>query len=143
LASNIVARIDDVIYVDDLTKHSDSFSSLSKVGVIAHKSISVPCSRPCPKQSFDNQSFSPARCDSPEKGAKSPFINRSNLPQRAVSKFSTEFGGIERKETNYAFCPVEKFVPTLKTFDEVPAFETEKESSDCTEDVKLNVLDRA
>jgi len=140
LASNIVARIDDVIYVDDLTKHSDSFSSLSKVGVIAHKSISVPYSRPCPKQSF-----SPARCVSPAKGAKSPFINRSNLPQRGVgvSKVSTDFGSTERKEKNYVFCPMEKFVPTLKTFDEVPAFETEMESSDCTEDVKLNVLDRA
>ncbi|XP_061376346.1 rop guanine nucleotide exchange factor 7-like [Gastrolobium bilobum] len=46
LASNIVARIDDVLYVDDLTKHSDQFSCLSKVGVITHKGVSVPYSVP-------------------------------------------------------------------------------------------------
>ncbi|XP_017440896.2 rop guanine nucleotide exchange factor 7 isoform X2 [Vigna angularis] len=145
LASNIVARIDDVIYVDDLTKHSDSFSLLSKVGVIAHKSISVPCSRQGQKPCFDKQSFSPARCVSPAKGAKSSFINRCNHPQRGVgvSKVLTEFGSIEMKEKNYVFCPTEMFVPRLKTFDEVPAFETEMEKSDCTEDAKLNVLDRA
>ncbi|KAG4393366.1 hypothetical protein GLYMA_03G073600v4 [Glycine max] len=139
LASNIVARIDDVLYVDDLTKHSD--------GVIAHKTISVPHSMsgqstppPSYKSSLGTPNFSPARCVSPAKGSKSPFINSSNLPQRGVgvSKVLTHFGGIERKE---------KFVPTLKTFDEVPfrTFdETDMESSDCTEeDVKLNVLDRA
>lgn len=134
-----------MIYVDDLTKHSDSFSLLSKVGVIAHKSISVPCSRPGEKPSFDKQSFSPARCVSPAKGAKSSFINRCNLPQRGVgvSKVLTELGSIEMKEKNCVFCPTEMFVPRLETFDEVPAFETEMESSDCTEDAKLNVLDRA
>ena len=55
----------------------------------------------------------------------------------------THFGSIDRKE---------KFVPTLKTFDEVStlkifqvaACETYMESSDFPEeDVKLNVLDRA
>ena len=39
LASNIVAHIDDVIYVDDLTKHSDPISSLPKVSVISHEHL--------------------------------------------------------------------------------------------------------
>ncbi|RDX93356.1 Rop guanine nucleotide exchange factor 7, partial [Mucuna pruriens] len=140
LASNIVARIDDVLYVDDLTKHSDQFSSIPKVGVIAHKSISVPYSMPGQstppyKPSFGTPSFSPVRGVSPAKGAKSPFINSTNLPHRGVNKVLTDFGSIDRKEKDHGFSPMEKFVPTLKTFDE--------ESSDCTEDVKLKVLDQA
>jgi len=100
LASNIVARIDDVLYVDDLTKHSDQLSSLSKVGVITTKSISVPC-----------------------------------------SKVVTNFLSIDRKE-DYG-CPIEKLVPKLNTFDEVPELETDMESSDCIEDFKLNLMDQA
>ncbi|XWS67145.1 hypothetical protein CRYUN_Cryun05aG0262100 [Craigia yunnanensis] len=42
LAFNIIARIDDLLYVDDFTKHSDQFSSLSRVGVIGQKSLSIP-----------------------------------------------------------------------------------------------------
>ncbi|KAJ1376336.1 PRONE domain [Sesbania bispinosa] len=89
LASNIVARIDDVLYVDDLTKHSDQFSSLSKVGVITHKTISVPYSVPVQstpfKSAFGTPNFSSAQGISPAKGAKSPFINSSsNLPQGGV-----------------------------------------------------------
>jgi hypothetical protein len=34
-----------VLYVDDLTKHSNQFSSLLKVGVITTKSISIPYSK--------------------------------------------------------------------------------------------------
>ncbi|XP_020228853.1 rop guanine nucleotide exchange factor 7 [Cajanus cajan] len=146
LASNIVARIDDVLYVDDLTKHSDQ--PLPKVGVIAQKSISVPYSMPgqsttpYKSSSFGTPSFSPAQGISPSKGAKSPF----KFPHRGVgvNKILNEFGSIDRKERDYGFRPMEKFVPTLKTFDEVPAIEADIESSDCTEeDDKLKVLDRA
>ncbi|PPR84934.1 hypothetical protein GOBAR_AA35785 [Gossypium barbadense] len=42
LAYNIVARIDDLLYVDDLTKHSDKLSSVPTVSVIAHKKVSIP-----------------------------------------------------------------------------------------------------
>ncbi|KAK7390469.1 hypothetical protein VNO78_25775 [Psophocarpus tetragonolobus] len=151
LASNIVARIDDVLYVADLTKHSDQFPSVSNVGVIAHKSISVPFSRPGQttppyKPSFSTPTFSPARCVSPARGAKSPLINRSTLPNRGVgaNKVLIQFSSNERKEKDHGFSPMEKFVPTLKPFDEVPACEIDMESSDCTEeDVKLNVLDQA
>ncbi|KAE8692434.1 Rop guanine nucleotide exchange factor 7 [Hibiscus syriacus] len=42
LAFNVVARIDDLLYVHDLTKHSDQFSSSAGVGVIGRKSLSTP-----------------------------------------------------------------------------------------------------
>ena len=98
------------------------------------------------KPSFGTPSFSMERCGSPTKGAKSQIISRGNLPQRGVgvNKVLTYFGEIERKE---------KFVPKLKTFDEVPTLttfdevatcETNIESIDFTkEDVKLNVLNQA
>ena len=150
MASNIVARIDDVLYVDDLTKHSDQFSCLSKVGVITHKGISVPYSVPVPsspyKSGFGTPSFSPARVNSPAKVEKSSFINSSNLPQKGVgvSKVLTDFLTIDRKGKDYG-CPIEKLVPpTLTKFDQVPAFETAMESSDRTEeDVKHKALDQA
>ncbi|KAH6806258.1 RHO guanyl-nucleotide exchange factor 7 [Perilla frutescens var. frutescens] len=41
LAFNIVARIDDLLYVDELSKHSDQIISISKVGVITHNYKSV------------------------------------------------------------------------------------------------------
>ncbi|KAF3795004.1 Rop guanine nucleotide exchange factor 7 [Nymphaea thermarum] len=44
LAFNIIARIDDLLYVDDLTKHADQLSSVSAVRVIAHKKVSLPYS---------------------------------------------------------------------------------------------------
>ncbi|KAG4403414.1 hypothetical protein GLYMA_01G105900v4 [Glycine max] len=90
LSSNIVARIDDVLYVDELTKHSNPISSFPKVGVIAHKSISVPHSLPGQsipphKSSFGTPSFSPAQCVS-LKGSK--IINhqqRQPSPKRGRS----------------------------------------------------------
>jgi hypothetical protein len=90
-----------VLYVDDLTKHSDQFSSISKVGVIIEKSISVP-----------------------------------------YDKVVTNFLSIGNKE-DYD-CPIDaQLAPKLNTFDQVPAFETNMESSDCAEDFKLNLMDQA
>ncbi|KAF5747584.1 rop guanine nucleotide exchange factor 7 [Tripterygium wilfordii] len=48
LAFNIVARIDDLLYADDLTKLSDQLTSLSSVGMIAHRSVTIPYSVPIP-----------------------------------------------------------------------------------------------
>ncbi|WJX49159.1 hypothetical protein P8452_35628 [Trifolium repens] len=105
-SSNIVARIDDVLHVDDLTKHSDHISSLSKVGVITERTTSVP-----------------------------------------YNKDVTNFLSMGRKE-DYG-CPIDaKLAPKLNTFDQVPEFEidtesSDLESSDCTEDFKLNLMDQA
>ncbi|XP_061366888.1 rop guanine nucleotide exchange factor 7-like [Gastrolobium bilobum] len=102
LAFNMVARIDDVLYVDDLTKHSDQFSSLPRVGVVTHKSVSVP-----------------------------------------YSKALTDFLSIDTKGKAYS-SPIEKQVPQSKTLDEVPAFETDVDSSDFTEEaVSPNIMDQA
>ncbi|KAK7294583.1 hypothetical protein RJT34_17472 [Clitoria ternatea] len=143
LAFNMVARIDDVLYVDDLTKHSGQFSSVSKVGVITHKSISVPCSMPVPstpyKSAIGTPSLSPARGVSPGKGGKSPFAGESNLPKRGVGvkKALTDFLSIETKGKE-GDRSTEKLVLESGTLDEVPAFETDVDSSDCT---SPNMLD--
>lgn len=150
MASNIVARIDDVIHVDDMTKHCDQFSCLSKVGVITQNGISVPYSVPIPnipyKSAFSTPTFPPAQgIISPAKGEESPFINSSSLPQQGVgvNKVSTNFLSIDRKGKEYG-SPLEKLVPTFKTFDEVPPLKTNVDSIDCTEeDVKLKLLDQA
>ncbi|XP_020207627.1 rop guanine nucleotide exchange factor 7 isoform X1 [Cajanus cajan] len=147
LAFNMVARIDDVLYVDDLTKHSDQISSLSKVGVVTHKSISVPHSVPVPstpyKSAFGTPSLSPAHGVSPSKGGKSPLINDSNLPQRGsgVKKSLTDFLSIDAKGKD-SDSSIEKQVAESKTL-EVPTVETDVESSDCTEGAASpNILDR-
>ncbi|KAF2306210.1 hypothetical protein GH714_015773 [Hevea brasiliensis] len=87
LAFNIIARIDDLLYVDDLTKHSDQFSSISKVGVIAHKSVSIPYSVPVSstpyKTAYTTPSFSPGHLVSPVKGERSSFTMTSGkIPQQ-------------------------------------------------------------
>ncbi|CAL0304464.1 unnamed protein product [Lupinus luteus] len=99
LAFNMVARIDDVLYVDSLTKHSCQFSSLSKVGVITHKTISVPYTAPVPNNPNKSASASPSLSptqgsNSPStKGAKSPLINSTNLTYSGVGvkKSLTDF----------------------------------------------------
>ncbi|KAK4801845.1 hypothetical protein SAY86_000048 [Trapa natans] len=91
LAFNIVARIDDLLYVDDMAKHSDDNRSIARVGLIAHKSITIPYSVHTSgtpyRTTFKTPSFSPAHLQhSPtanKVGDKSPFgpsINR--LPHR-------------------------------------------------------------
>ncbi|XP_039064421.1 rop guanine nucleotide exchange factor 7-like isoform X1 [Hibiscus syriacus] len=74
LAFNIVARIDDLFYVDDLTKHSDQFSSPNRVGVIGRRSLSTPyhmafSSSPY-RTAFTTPNFSPAHLVSPAKGER-------------------------------------------------------------------------
>ncbi|KAJ7961343.1 putative Rop guanine nucleotide exchange factor [Quillaja saponaria] len=85
LAFNIVARIDDLLYVDNLTKYSDQFSSLSTVGVNTHKNVSfthsVPLSGTPYRSTFATPSFSPAQTVSPAEGERSQFITSSKIPQ--------------------------------------------------------------
>ncbi|EXB36686.1 Rop guanine nucleotide exchange factor 1 [Morus notabilis] len=103
LAFNIVARIDDLLYVDDLTKHSDQFCSISKVGLLAQNgppmsySVPVPCTPY--KTAFTTPSFSPARLVSPARGDRSPFITSGKIPQRGlgVKKVLTDYLSIETK----------------------------------------------
>ncbi|KAL0347369.1 UNVERIFIED_CONTAM: Rop guanine nucleotide exchange factor 7 [Sesamum calycinum] len=95
LAFNIVARIDDLLYVDDLSKHSDQFVSISKVGVITHKSIGIalPVSSTPYKTAFTTPAFSPLQSISPAKGDRSPYIESSKLSLRGL--------GVKRVLTDY------------------------------------------
>ncbi|GAU41826.1 hypothetical protein TSUD_177370 [Trifolium subterraneum] len=143
LAFNMVSRIDDVLYVDDLTKNSDQFPSHPKVGVITRKSISVPYAMPAPttpyKSAFGTPTLSPAHVISPSKGGKSPLINNGNkTPQRGVGakKSLTDFLSIDVKGSSSN----EKTVSESKTVDEVAAFD----SSDVREvAVSPNIMDKA
>ncbi|MED6110274.1 Rop guanine nucleotide exchange factor 7 [Stylosanthes scabra] len=134
LASNIVARIDDVLYVDDLTKHSsDQFSCLpSKVGLSTHKNhiLSLPYV-PTSKAGI--------------KGEKPSSMANNNNNSNISKVVLTDFLSIDRKGKDYG-CEIENLlVPTLSKFDEVPACdETDMETSDCTDDdVKHKALEQA
>ncbi|XP_016750612.2 rop guanine nucleotide exchange factor 5-like [Gossypium hirsutum] len=101
LAVNIIARIDDMLYVDDLTNHSDQFSSLSRIGLIGQKRHSVPYSVPflsTPyRTAFSTPNFSPAQLATPAKGDRSPFLSSSKVPQRGmgVTKVLTDYLNID------------------------------------------------
>eukprot|EP00257_Ricinus_communis_P019028 XP_015577886.1 rop guanine nucleotide exchange factor 5 [Ricinus communis] len=111
LAFNIVARIDDLLYVDDLTKHSDKLQ-VSTVSVIAHKKVTIPYSVPVSgtpyRTTFSTPSFSPAPLISPARGERTPFLpnaataatNNSNKPHRrgfGVKRVLTNYLGVDSK----------------------------------------------
>ncbi|KAL3640684.1 Rop guanine nucleotide exchange factor 7 [Castilleja foliolosa] len=91
LAFNIVARIDDLLYVDDLSKHSDQLVSISKIGVITHKNVTIT-STPY-KTAFATPNFSPSPLISPAKGYRSPYIESG--------KHSVLGFGVKRILTDY------------------------------------------
>ncbi|XVE61971.1 hypothetical protein DITRI_Ditri06bG0081300 [Diplodiscus trichospermus] len=107
LAFNIVARIDDLLYVDDLTKHSDQFSSLSRVGVIGQKSLSIPYSLPFAstpyRTAFTTPNFSPSQLVSPARGERSPYLTSSKVPHRGmgVKKVLTDYLGVDLRGKEY------------------------------------------
>ncbi|KAL6146091.1 hypothetical protein ACLB2K_056774 [Fragaria x ananassa] len=118
LAFNIVARIDDLLYVDDLTRHSDQFPSrhsdqfpsISKVSVISHKATpipysSVPISSTPYKTAYATPNYSPAQRASPLRVEKSPFMTNAKIsPQRGlgVKKVLTDYLSIDTKGKNYS-----------------------------------------
>lgn len=97
LAFNIVARIDDLLYVDDLTRHSHK---LATANMIAHKRIPVPYSVSISatprKTAFTTSKFLPALpLVSPARGERTPSLNgNSNKPPRRGF-------GVKRALTNY------------------------------------------
>lgn len=105
LASNIVARIDDILYVDDLSKQAGGrFSSIPKVSVISHKRIPNPQTVPILgtpyKTTFSTPSFSPAPLVSPAKGERTPFLLNGPKPHRrgfGVRRALTNYLGIDTK----------------------------------------------
>ncbi|KAJ9545655.1 hypothetical protein OSB04_025362 [Centaurea solstitialis] len=93
LAFNIVARIDDLLYVDNLTRQSENPSSTT-AEVIAHKRIPIPCvpSSGTPyKSAFGTPKFSPGPIVPP--GDRTPSLNGNKLPRRGF--------GVKRALTSY------------------------------------------
>lgn len=136
LAFNIVARIDDLFHVDDLTKHSDQFSPIPRVGLLAPSSASIAYSVPIPstpyKTAFTTPSFSPARLISPARGDRSPFITSGKIPQRGlgVKKVLTDYLNIDSKGNAYDSSHSGKADSTTNSAHEVPANQT-GEALDC------------
>ncbi|KAJ0101169.1 hypothetical protein Patl1_06484 [Pistacia atlantica] len=107
LAFNIVARIDDLIYVDDLNKNSDKLSSVTTVSVISHKKVTipfgnVPASGTPYKATFNTPSFSPAPLISPARGERTPFLvnnnnNKANRRGFGVKRVLSNYLGVDTK----------------------------------------------
>ncbi|XP_052198197.1 rop guanine nucleotide exchange factor 5 [Diospyros lotus] len=111
LAFNIGARIDDLLYVDDLTRQSEKLSSVpAALSLIAHKRVPVPHSVPVSgtpyKTAFGTPTaFSPAApLVSPARGERTPFlsINVNRPPRRGfgVKRVLTNYLGGEAKTKN-------------------------------------------
>lgn len=69
LAFNIAARIDDLLYVDDLTRHSDKFSSIANRDIVSKTIVGKPytlhnITTPY-RTALTTPSLSPSRLDSP------------------------------------------------------------------------------
>lgn len=97
-----MARIDDLLYVDELTKQSDSLLSTPKVSKITQKKGGIPYSVSISGTpygtAFTTPSFSPApvAVPSPSKVERTPFLSRNNNakpPRRGL--------GVKRVLTNY------------------------------------------
>lgn len=93
LAYNIVARIDDLLYIDDLTKHSEQFSSLLRAGLIGPKSVSSTPYR----TTFTTPNFSPAQLASLAKGDRSSFFASNKVAHRSTGakKVLTDYLSID------------------------------------------------
>lgn len=108
MAFNILARIDDLLYVDDLTKHSDRFPLVSSTVSHHHRklsrpTISVSVSGTPHKSITAANSFSPAAPPliSPARGERTPFIHNNNMrPHRrglGVKRVLSNYLGLEAK----------------------------------------------
>jgi len=117
MAFNIVARIDDLLYVDDLTKQSERFAlvptTATTVNVVSQQkkvtrphSVSVSGTVTPHKAAFGRPGFSPASVSliSPARGERTPFLhnNDSIKPHRrgfGVRRVLSNYLGVETKTT--------------------------------------------
>jgi len=116
MAFNIVARIDDLLYVDDLTKHSERFAlvpTTATANVVSQQkkvtrphSVSVSGTVTPHKAAVGTPSFSPASVPliSPARGERTPFLHNNNIikPQRrgfGVRRVLSNYLGVETKTT--------------------------------------------
>ncbi|KAF3648378.1 Rop guanine nucleotide exchange factor 5 [Capsicum annuum] len=99
LAFNIVARIDDLLQVDDLTRRS----SVPTVSVIGHKKVSIPYSvlpvSGTPYRTIlATPNFTPVPLISPARGERTPFLSASS------NKLARSGFGVKRVLSNYLGC---------------------------------------
>ncbi|KAI4299485.1 hypothetical protein L6164_032944 [Bauhinia variegata] len=104
MAFNIVARIDDLLYVDDLTKHSDRYSLVPAVSVIAQHKAPHPYSvsvsgTPQKTTAFGTPSPAAAHLISPARGERTPFIINNN--NNNMIKPHRRGFGVRRVLSNY------------------------------------------
>lgn len=101
-----MARIDDILYVDDLTRHSDKLSPSPAVNLIAQRKSCFPYSVPVSStpygSAFSTPSFSPSPASfiSPARGDRTPFIlNNIKSPHRGfgVRRVLNNYLGVEPK----------------------------------------------
>ncbi|CAN4077195.1 unnamed protein product [Withania somnifera] len=102
LAFRIVARIDDLLHVDDLTRQSDKLSSVPTVSVIAHKKASLPYAVPLSgtpyRTALATPNFSPVPLISPARLERTPFLSANS------NKLARRGFGVKRVLSNYLGC---------------------------------------
>ncbi|KAL0382057.1 UNVERIFIED_CONTAM: Rop guanine nucleotide exchange factor 5 [Sesamum calycinum] len=111
LAFNIVARIEDLLYVDNITKQSDKLTSAPTVSFLSDKKFPVPYSVPVSgtpyRSAYTTPNFSPAHLVSPARGEKTPFLSGNcNKPARrglGVKRVLTNYLGGDAKVKNCGY----------------------------------------
>lgn len=117
LAFNIVARIDDLFYVDDLSRHSDQFVPFTKVGKITQQGSGM--SYPTPyKTAFSMPRLSWGRLISPARGDESPYIESS---KHSLHGFGFKRIGEEVKGTRRS---LDSFSTTTRKLSASPSLES-------------------
>nr|AFK43206.1 unknown [Lotus japonicus] len=99
MAFNIVARIDDLLYVDDLTKHSDRFPLVPPtVNVVSQQKLSR--SMAVSVSGTPHKALSPVPLISPARGdrERTPFLNINN---NNIIKPQRRGFGVRRALSNY------------------------------------------
>lgn len=139
LAYNIVARVDDLLYVDDLTRQCDKLSSVSKVSVITRKRITVQyplsASGTPYKSACGTPKFSPAKVvNSPAKAEKTPLRDgnsSSRITHRGfgVRKVLSNYLGCDANVNSCASDQQGSYTVARKSL-EVPASSKQKENSE-------------
>lgn len=109
MAYNIISRIDDLLYVDELTKHSDRFALVPTTGNMVSQQISRPFSVSVSgtphKAAFGTPKFSPSvPLISPVRGERTPFLqnnNNNNVNNVNNIKPQRRGFGVRRALSNY------------------------------------------
>ncbi|KAL0916248.1 hypothetical protein M5K25_013741 [Dendrobium thyrsiflorum] len=103
LAFNIIARIDDLFYVDDLIKNTIQLPHVPEVSIASQKKVSIPFPVPVSgtpyKTLHTNKSFSPQLLSPARGGERSPFINKKMHGRGfGVKKVLTDYLGVDSRD---------------------------------------------